>query len=732
MNFEEFINSLNKEDQIEFNRLISLLKDNKSNIKEVRSNVARLLMSILNRSNQNNLIGQLMSQFNDIYINKNDAISQISDEDLVKLLPYPLSAKINQIIKSKMNLDQNINEPQFGYQICSVLGLYLRFLGVLLINFYANRIDKKNIKINNLIVKTIRAPSDGSWLSLTRELLKSLTKENNDKNLLLLKSNLEKKIPNTNNKKISIYMILEDLISFRNKLVHGEKVDHNLIVERFKDIINVFKNLTFLLSWKIFVRVNKKTFYISGSLPKEIKEKVYNELPDKEICLVIDNDIKNYISLYPLLHFNISSNEVDINELFFLNSGSVNKLNYISYKTSSEIDGKTIGTYDEFQNFLSSSIPTPNLPPDPKINFDDLILEKNKLFVGRDDIQKEFSTYVNKTKMNYGVIKALAGQGKTALMCHLIEENKNVNHCIYHFCMSQDSRDRPEVMLRSLIAQLCEIFKLNITDWISENLKDLKENLFPSLLSQITRNLKNKKILIFIDALDESNRDIEKSIGKAIPRVNLENIKFIISYRVERDNKNIFVDKTLDHLKDLKILNFKTANPMKGLTSNNIKEFLNKIFDNQFSEKLFLDFVWECSQNEQKNGADPFYLNFFSESVRENKIILNRIETVPKNISQAFDNVWLNLPKDNDFLVHKILCLLALMFDYGDDQMMTEYFNNQKEYKENSLTSTDIAVARASIGKLLIYDGDRYKLFHDRLKYFLVGDQPDPLKEFNG
>ena len=49
------------------------------------------------------------------------------------------------------------------------------------------------------------------------------------------------------------------------------------------------------------------------------------------------------------------------------------------------------------------------------------------------------------------------------------------------------------------------------------------------------------------------------------------------------------------------------------------------------------------------------------------------------------------------------------MFDYDDDQMMTEYFNNQREYK-NSLTSTDIAVARASIGKLLTYDGDKYKL----------------------
>ena len=99
MNFEEFINSLNKEDQIEFDRLITLLEDDKSNIKEVRYNVARLLMSILNRSNQNNLIGQLMSQFNDIYISKNGETNQISDENLVKSLPYPLSAKINQIKK---------------------------------------------------------------------------------------------------------------------------------------------------------------------------------------------------------------------------------------------------------------------------------------------------------------------------------------------------------------------------------------------------------------------------------------------------------------------------------------------------------------------------------------------------------------------------------------------------------------------------------------------------------
>ena len=40
------------------------------------------------------------------------------------------------------------------------------------------------------------------------------------------------------------------------------------------------------------------------------------------------------------------------------------------------------------------------------------------------------------------------------------------------------------------------------------------------------------------------------------------------------------------------------------------------------------------------------------------------------------------LTKDNDFLVHKILCLLALMFDYGDDQMMTGILIIKKDIKK--------------------------------------------------
>ena len=34
---------------------------------------------------------------------------------------------------------------------------------------------------------------------------------------------------------------------------------------------------------------------------------------------------------------------------------------------------------------------------------------------------------------------------------------------------------------------------------------------------------------------------------------------------------------------------------------------------------------------------------------------------------------------------------------------------------------------RRKAGKLLVYDGDRYGLFHDRFKRFLVGEQEDPI-----
>ena len=45
------------------------------------------------------------------------------------------------------------------------------------------------------------------------------------------------------------------------------------------------------------------------------------------------------------------------------------------------------------------------------------------------------------------------------------------------------------------------------------------------------------------------------------------------------------------------------------------------------------------------------------------------------------------------------------------------------------LTPDDVASVRVKASKLLVYDEDRYGLFHDNFRVFLVGEQKDPIAE---
>jgi hypothetical protein len=105
---------------------------------------------------------------------------------------------------------------------------------------------------------------------------------------------------------------------------------------------------------------------------------------------------------------------------------------------------------------------------------------------------------------------------------------------------------------------------------------------------------------------------------------------------------------------------------------------------------------------------------------------LDRAETIPANLDDAFEEMWMGLPTDYDFLCHRVLFLLAILREPGTDELVAEIIARDTGAE---LTPTDIAAARLKVGKLLVYEDDRYSLFHDRFKRFLVGDQPDPLAE---
>ena len=144
--------------------------------------------------------------------------------------------------------------------------------------------------------------------------------------------------------------------------------------------------------------------------------------------------------------------------------------------------------------------------------------------------------------------------------------------------------------------------------------------------------------------------------------------------------------------------------------------------------------MWSASSQDLNNQyADPFYLRFVLDGVQQKRVFLSRAETIPSSLDDAFEDKWLSLPKAFNFLGHRLLLTLAIMRDHGDDELFMELFNrNKRNPSDEDLSINDIAQTRLSIGKLLIYDEDRYTLFHDRFRYFLVGEQKDPIAEALG
>jgi hypothetical protein len=72
--------------------------------------------------------------------------------------------------------------------------------------------------------------------------------------------------------------------------------------------------------------------------------------------------------------------------------------------------------------------------------------------------------------------------------------------------------------------------------------------------------------------------------------------------------------------------------------------------------------------------------------------------------------------------LYRFFGYLAIIREYANDDLMLELLNRQLP-KDERMEEDDLIKLRTSAGKLLVFDGDRYGLFHDRFRRFLVGER---------
>ena len=245
-----------------------------------------------------------------------------------------------------------------------------------------------------------------------------------------------------------------------------------------------------------------------------------------------------------------------------------------------------------------------------------------------------------------------------------------------------------------------------------------------------------QRLIVVVDALDEGIGVEKESIPSCIPAGIYEGVVFLLSYRVDQSNKSQRVERQLKHIDAQRMQVLQHANPLSGLNFEDVQLFLNKLLNSvkgTFVSEQTEQQVWEAAnkgnQASSSKGADPFFLRFLADGVLQGSIRLDRAETVPLSLDEAFEEMWMSLPSDHHFLCHRILLTLGIMREYGDDELFMDLFNKALSPHEQ-LSPNDVASVRIKAGKLLVYDDERYGLFHDRFRVFLVGEQKDPIAAY--
>ena len=556
----------------------------------------------------------------------------------------------------------------------------------------------------------------------------------------------------------SVDEALGELVTLRNKLAHGEPPDEQTLDAALLRVEAIARGAAQRLGGaSLLVREGQRAWRIMGHVPvplQNLPEGVEDGVPT-----LVFEDGTPPLPLAPLVRFKPGATDdavVNVDELYFVNALALDRLQYVGFRQGAQADGKELGTYEAFKAFWQKIPVTPS-PRDPVLRYDELAAHHARLFVGRQEVLDEIEAGLagSEDPGRYLELRALAGMGKTAILAMLYSRHANRSAdatpgralregagplppqenlpWAFHFCAQTEGREYALVALRSVMAQLCDAVGLDRSRWLSNDLKELRETHLPAFLAEVASRAGGA--VIALDALDESTGSDEDALAGCLPEVLPEGVTILVSWRVDAQNRASRVDRQLARIPAERRVRLATANPLAGLAREHVVAFLARVRElhggtDAAVPSTTVDAVWTASTTDTA-AADPFFLRFIAEGVREGRVDLDRAESVPASLEDAFEGQWLSLSTEKNFLSQRMLLLLGILREYGDDELVAEFITRDPQYGSVA-TPQDIALARQGLGKLLVYDGERYGLFHDRFKRFLVGEQKDPIAEALG
>lgn len=583
------------------------------------------------------------------------------DKELVKKkYPFPIATYYAKMQKEEMLISKKKSSYQKLFlSMIDAFEITLRFLGVVVIKEYIDT-EKPNEEFNKLLIeKLFKKMSLGDWLSIFRDGSRYLVEEENlffpELNLYAIRKGSGKP------KNAKIMESFDKLINFRNKFKgHStnctEKEYHDLYDECMPHMEAILGGLSFLADYEYLAVKTTKGDHVIDIYQKLNGSKDIEELEDRSIDQItieegdflIINKEGEVFNLSPLLYFYISYEEEEeyccLYEENAIKNGFFKMINYLGilpnnqtwhFKAEENMDDyrELIQQFNRLFAYLLGAEKNTRVELEKSVKVEDyyfkmqksIIEQYSKTYFKRVKAENAVEEFIEKSDRGYFEIIGVPGQGKTALMCSLIQKYDAIHHLI----TDNAGRDDEQLMLKSLLSQAYS--KNNeINAVFPEDTKAL-EMQWTSVLYELSEKNNGHKVVVVIDALDELNGN--KNLG-FLPEHLPENVYIIYSMRP------IKIEKTFD---------VEVSYELEPFTKDDVHKYIKKYHENVAPDMA--ETFYEIS------GGNPLFLKCLLDNEQKGEYKSGKL---PKNLVELLDRLVNSLRNSKSEIAYDLFGLIAV------------------------------------------------------------------------
>ncbi|NES80820.1 MAG: NACHT domain protein [Moorea sp. SIO2B7] len=318
--------------------------------------------------------------------------------------------------------------------------------------------------------------------------------------------------------------------------------------------------------------------------------------------------------------------------------------------------------------------------------FKALILEKTRLFCGREFVFEAFDKFLQTKPKGYFTVIGDAGMGKSAIASKYILERK----VLCYFNIFAEGRNKPKQFLASIRQQLIKRYGLQ-----NEENSDL-----PTLLQEASEELsEEEKLVIVVDALDEVDKEGDGNLLD-LPQNLPDGVYFFLTRRLySQENKRLTVssDTPYDELdlrkggneissrEDVKEYIHLFLRMDKSEIKRWIQELLKKQDNGASGEVITLD-QWRQEQDPpfsqiefenllaEKSQNNFMYLRYVLPDIATGKYKDLSLKGLPEGLQEYYITHWkrMGMDQDNKDINVKILFILVVRGDAVSSDMIAD------------------------------------------------------------